>query len=343
MTTLTAGEPLEPPRHAVGRRTISLADAGRDGRRLDVDLWYPAAVTDAPRSVYEVLPGVAYSAATAQHDAPALAGRFPLILFSHGRTGMRISYSMVCEALAARGAIVASSDHPGDALMDWLLGQQSDNRTNEINRVADAHFVLSALLHAADPVPVDVANAIDREQIVLAGHSYGAFTAFGTAAGSRGVAPHPSVAAVIGFQSYTAVMSDSLLGRITVPALLVVSEQDRVTPPSSDAERPWALLRGEPTWRLDLAGAGHQAISDIPLYAELAEHIPGLPQIAHDYLRSAAEGSAAANGRSWREVQQLQVAAAWAFLQVALDLDVEAGDTAAEALAGVDGLMLRRR
>ena len=32
---------------------------------------------------------------------------------------MRISYSMVCEALAARGAVVVSADHPGDELRGW--------------------------------------------------------------------------------------------------------------------------------------------------------------------------------------------------------------------------------
>ncbi|MEQ1704095.1 MAG: hypothetical protein ABMA25_28645 [Ilumatobacteraceae bacterium] len=343
MTTLSAGSPLEPPRHAVGRRTITLVDAARDGRSLDVDLWYPAAASDAPKSIYEVLPGVAYSAVTAQHEAPALSGQYPLILLSHGRTGMRISYGMVCEALSARGAIVVSSDHPGDSLMDWLTGQQADNRTNEINRIADAHFVISALLHGAAEVPVEIANAIDHERIALAGHSYGAFTAFGTAAGSRGVASHPKVKAVVGFQAYTEVMSDGMLGRIDVPALLVVSAEDRVTPPAANADRPWALLRGAPTWRLDLAGGGHQAISDIPLYAELADQVPHLPDLVRDYLRTTAEGSSAASGRGWREAQQLQVATAWAFLQVVLDLDAEAGFAAAEELADTPGLTLQRR
>ena len=343
MTTLSAGVPLEPPHRAVGRRTITLVDPARNGRSLGVDLWYPAAASDAPKSVYEVLPGVAYSAATAQHEAPASPGKYPLIVFSHGRIGMRISYGMVCEALAARGAIVVSSDHPGDSLMDWLTGQQSDNRTNEINRVADAHFVMSAMLHGADVVPVELSNAIDRDRIALAGHSYGAFTAFGTAAGSRGVAPHPKVKAVIGFQAYTEVMSDGLLGRIEVPALLVVSAEDRVTPPAANADRPWALLRSEPKWRLDLAGGGHQAISDIPLYAELADQVPGLPDLVRDYLRTTAEGSSAAAGRTWREAQQLQVATAWAFLQVVLDLAVEAGLAAAAELADAPGLTLQRR
>ena len=343
MTRLTAGAPLEQPRRAVGRRSIVLLDHSRDRRTLGVDLWYPAEPSDAPKSVYEVLPGVEYAAATAQAEAPALAGRFPLVVLSHGRTGTRISYSMVCEALAARGAVVVSADHPGDALMDWLAGQQADNRTNEINRVADAHFLLAAMLHAVDGVPVDVANAIDHDQIVLIGHSYGAFTAFGAAAGSRGVAPHPKVKAVVAFQGYTAVMSDALLGRVQVPTLLVVSMDDRTTPPEANADRAWALLPGSPTWRLDLDGAGHQAISDIPLYAELADQVPGLPDLVRDYLHSTAEGSAEAAGRGWRALQQLQVAALWAFLQVVLGLDTVSGEATAAELEQTPGLRLRRR
>lgn len=343
ITALSAGAPLEPPHFPVGRRTITMIDHERDDRVLGVDLWYPANDSDAARSMYEVFPGVAFAAATARHETPARAGQFPLVLFSHGRTGMRISYALACEALAARGAVVVSSDHPGDALVDWLLGTFADDRTNEVNRVADAHFLLHALLGGADPVPVDVANAIDHDQVVLAGHSYGAFTAFATAAGSRGVEPHERVRAIIGFQAYTRSMSDGLLGRIFVPTLLVVSELDQVTPPPIDAERPWALLRGEPTWRLDLAGAGHQAISDIALYAELADRVPNLPDLVRDYLSQASAGSEAAGGRSWRQLLHLQVAAAWTFLQVVLGPDAEDGEAAAQQLAAEPGLTLRRR
>lgn len=343
MTQLHAGAPLEPPHFPVGRRTIELTDPARAHRRLLVDVWYPAAASGAAPSVYELFPGVAFSAATAQHEPPARPGRFPLVLFSHGRTGLRFSYSLVCEALAARGAVVVSSDHPGDALADWLLGTHSDDRTNEMDRVADAHFVLHAMLAAAPHLPVGIANAVDHERVVLAGHSYGAYTAFATAAGARGVPTHPLVKAVLGFQAYTRSMSDGLLGRITVPALMVVSERDQVTPAAIDADRPWALLRGKPVWRLDLAGAGHQAISDIPLYAELAQHVPALPQMVRDYLVSTASGSASAGGRGWRELQQLQVAAAWTFLQVALGLDVDAGLAAADAIGGAPGITLHRR
>jgi predicted dienelactone hydrolase len=210
----------------VGRRTVTLVDAVRGGRRLDVDVWYPATASDAPPSVYEIFPGVAFGAATAQHHAPAAAGRFPVLLFSHGRTGMRISYSMVCEALAARGMVVLSADHPGDALPDWLTAQQVDDRTNETNRVGDAHLVLQALLSGHPEIPAAITEIADADRVALAGHSYGAYTAYATAAGARGVSAHERVRAVIGFQPFMRTMSDALLGRVGVPSLLVCAELD---------------------------------------------------------------------------------------------------------------------
>lgn len=346
MNDLAAGAPIEPPHHPVGRQTIELIDSSRigadGGRRLGVDVWYPAEANPCERTSYELLPGVSYSAAHAQQAPPCSAGRYPLILFSHGRTGMRISYAFLCEALAARGAIVASADHPGDALLDWLAGTNDDDRTNEVNRVADAHFVLSALLHGESAVPLDIVNSIDSHRIALGGHSYGAYTAFATAAGSRGVAPHERVRAIVGLQAYTRTMSDGLLGRITQPSLMIVSELDRVTPPEVDAERPWALLRGRPTWRLDLAGAGHQASSDIALYAELADHVPNVPEMVREYLKFTASGSAPTGQRTWRELLAVQVSTVWAFLQVALEIDPEAGKAEANRIEELVDVTLRR-
>ncbi len=256
---------------------------------------------------------------------------------------MRISYAYLCEALAARGAVVASADHPGDALVDWLVGNNDDDRTNEVNRVADAHFVLHDLLNGNSAVPVDLLNAIDHDRIVLIGHSYGAYTAFATAAGSRGVAAHDRVRAIVGLQSYTRTMSDSLLGRITQPTLMVVSGNDQTTPAEVDADRPWALLRGRPTWRLDVEGAGHQASSDIALYAELAAQVPDVPQVVREYLEFTALGSTPTGGRTWRDLLAVQITTIWAFLEVALEMDSEAGFQEAQRLETLPGIALRRR
>jgi predicted dienelactone hydrolase len=187
---LSSSPALEVPAHPVGRHTVQLVDAARDARSLAVDIWYPAVLADEPPARYEVLPSVAFDAAVAR-DRPAVAGgRYPLILLSHGRTGMRFAYSLLCEALAARGNIVVSADHPGDALTDWLTGTFVDDRTNETGRVGDARFLMDTLLTAdrsASVVPHELLDAIDTERVAAIGHSYGAYTALATAAGVRGV------------------------------------------------------------------------------------------------------------------------------------------------------------
>jgi len=138
-------------------------------------------------------------------------------------------------------------------------------------------------------------------------------------------------------------MSDSLIGRVAVPALLVVSELDRTTPPESDAERPWALLRGEPTWRLDVAFAGHHASSDVPLYAELVERIVGIPDLVRQYLQMTAAESSAPGAPPWRVTQGRIVRATWAFLQSVLDIDPVAARATADELSSTPTLMFRIR
>jgi predicted dienelactone hydrolase len=343
MISMHAGEPLETQHHPVGCRTFTLADSARLGRTLVTEAWYPAVQHGDDRYRYELLSGVELVSAGAQPSPPVALGSFPLVLFSHGRTGTRFAYATFCEALASRGCVVVSSDHPGDGLLDWLGGSASDDRTNEIDRVADAFLLLEALTVGDGAVPADVVAAIDADAILLAGHSYGAFTAFGAAAGSRGVAGHPLVRAVIGYQAYTRTMSDALLARLAVPAMLVVGGADTVTPAAVDADRPWQLLGGSPVWRLDLDGVGHQAVSDIALYAELAVHVDGLPGIVRDYLVATAASSTAAGAPPWRDVMRTELDATWAFLRLVLGLDATAGDALATTLLGVPGVALDRR
>ena len=291
MTQLSAGAPLEPPApsggpalHAARRprsrrsaaRCRHLVPGARSGRRRP-DGAHAVAVRVVPGRVVRV--GRARS--TIHPLGPASSRSSCSVT---GAPGCASPIRWCARRLASRGAVVVSCDHPGDVLTDWLLGTHADDRTNEVNRVGDAHLLIHALVHGHPSIGVGVLNAVDHDRIVIMGHSYGAYTALATVAGARGVAAHDRVKAIVGFQPYTRTISDSLLGRVTTPTLFVVSELDRATPPDTDAERPWALVRGEPTWRLDLGGAGHQAISDIALYAELAAHVADLPDIVRQYL-----------------------------------------------------------
>lgn len=343
MTALSAEPPIEPPVNVIGRRTTLMADPQRDGRLLGVDVWYPSVPNDEPLSIYELMPGVSFRSASASHEPPPATGRYPLVVFSHGRTGMRFAYSMLCEAIAARGAIVVSADHPGDVLTDWITGRQVDDRSNEINRVADTHALLAELRPGGSLLEPELIAAIDHDRIALIGHSYGAYTALATAAGARGVPAHDRVGAVVGLQPFTRSMSDRALRRVNVPSLLVVSDHDTTTPASSDADRPWSLMTGRPAWRADLLGAGHQAASDLGLYADLVQQLPHLPAPVRQYLEYATSDAVHPSMRPWREVLAQQVRVVWAFLEIALALDPREGAAAAEALSREDGITLEMR
>jgi predicted dienelactone hydrolase len=127
--------------YGIGTRTYHWVDTARpdvftadpdDRRELVVQLWYPADPTaSAPRAPYLQdgsvlgplarlmgLPGFAlqHFAHVRTHavpDAPvAGAGRYPVLLFSHGRGGYRQHNTAQVEELASHGYVVATIDHP---------------------------------------------------------------------------------------------------------------------------------------------------------------------------------------------------------------------------------------
>jgi predicted dienelactone hydrolase len=304
--TPSAGAPLEPQQHAVGRTVALLVDSERADRVLGIDVWYPAVADDGPKSVYELLPGVGFTA-SAFADLPAAPGAHPLLVWSHGRSGTRSSYGLLCEGLASRGYVVIAPDHPGDTLRDWLLGAAVDAATHETQRVDDVRFVLDSALGVR--AGFDLAPRIDTERIAVAGHSYGAFTALALGGAES---TDPRVRAVAGLQSLTRTLSRETLARINVPTMLIVGMQDKTTPPETDADRAFEAL-GEHARRVDIERAGHQACSDVGLYLELAPEVEGLPEIVFEFLQSMAADITGTPGDPWRPTvaRHLQILGDW--------------------------------
>jgi predicted dienelactone hydrolase len=315
---LRAGLPLEPMPTAVGRSVTLIADERRAGRVLGIDCWYPALAGECPESVYELLPGIGFTS-SARADAPAAPGPHPLVIWSHGRSGTRSSYSMVCEGLAARGYIVIAPDHPGDTLGDWLLGAAVDDATNEVQRVDDVRFVLDAAL--GDRPGLTLIPDIDASRIALAGHSYGAFTAFAVAGAD---VPDPRVRGVAGLQSFTRTLSRRVLGRIDVPVLMIVGARDLTTPPDTDADRAFAVLEAKRARRVDVEHAGHQACSDVGLYLELAPQVEGLPDLVGDFLTNLADQVTGRAGDPWRPTVGLHLRTLGEWLDELFDRDAAA-------------------
>lgn len=312
MTTapLTSGPPLETHRHGVGHRTVTSVDHGRGDRTLQIDAWYPSSDDDPGARTpteYELIPGVRFLSASASEGVRIAAGRHPLIVFSHGRTGMRHNYTLLCETLAGRGYVVLSPDHPGDGLFDWLSGQQVDDATNEQQRLGDVGHCLAGVIGSGvDDALSWLRTSVDGDRVVVAGHSYGGLTAMATVGSLHGTAPDPRVKAVVVAQGYTRTLPGTFYETLSSPVLMVVGERDLTTPPSTDAEPAWSAItsRADDVGRLsrrhDLVDAGHQGCSDFGLYAELAPLVPGLPQIVLDYLGSIAAESPDNWRESWR-------------------------------------------
>jgi predicted dienelactone hydrolase len=288
--------------------------------------------------VYELLPGIGFTA-SAEHEPERAAGTHPLVFWSHGRTGTRSSYALLCEAIAARGFVVVSPDHAGDALADWLLGTNVDDDANEANRVADARFVLDAVLGADGPL-AGVGAGVDPGRVAAAGHSYGGFTALMLAGGD---APDPRVRAVAGLQAFTRTIPKRVFERLQIPTLLVTGSHDTTTPPETDADRAWAKLAANPACRVDIERAGHQGCSDVGLYVDLAPHVEGLPDIAHDYVTSMAADVTGTAGDPWRDTVALHVRVLAAFLVGALGIDTGAADADLEAVSMLAGVTVSRR
>ena len=295
---------------AVGHKSTLVVDNERDNRMLGVDVWYPAALAGSETvTQYELLPGVAFPSALAREDAPYASGSFPLLVWSHGRTGMRFNYSQLCEAIAATGFVVVASDHPGDTLTDWLTGKNVDDETNDKQRLGDVSFVADCALGQRGELLPGLASIIDDATMFVGGHSYGGLTAFIVTTGIHGLAADTRFRGAVGAQAYTRVLPASLIKQIPVPTLLLVGMGDITTPPHTDADPAWEVLSQSalPHRRVDLHHGGHQACSDFALYMELAPGITGVPALLTDYLKSIADGSPAGFENSWRDTLGQQI------------------------------------
>ncbi|HEY5917424.1 MAG TPA: hypothetical protein VIU13_08495, partial [Chryseolinea sp.] len=91
----------------VGQRTFSYEDKSRN-RKLTTEVWYPTLEKSSPE---DASPFIRIST---KRNASISGGIFPLILFSHGTGGGRLTVEWFCAGLASMGFIVAAVDHFGN-------------------------------------------------------------------------------------------------------------------------------------------------------------------------------------------------------------------------------------
>jgi len=215
---LTVSVPKPSGPFAVGTFSTRLVDSARndpflhDGtkRELMVRFWYPAApVAKCSPTDYSSAKLWAYLSETLGQtalpvrsnscwQAPIMAGSHPVVLISHGYTGMFTDYTFLAEDLASRGYVVASIAHTyettavefpdgrvvtsrlGSPFMDYTL--QTEDRSLQFAasvRLTDVKFVAGELKRLS-VTGSPLSERLDLRHVGILGHSLGGETAMTT-------------------------------------------------------------------------------------------------------------------------------------------------------------------
>jgi predicted dienelactone hydrolase len=289
-----APDPKDAGPYPVGVRTFALDDDLRleeqaDGtllpRHLPLEVWYPAkesARDDESETMrlFDALPldlrvgltpeDLGAVATIAVRDAPARADgeRYPLVVFSHGKGGIRLQSNFYTAYLASHGYVVVAPDHTGDTIVELLrevkeTGDiQADSTLEALaNRPEDVIAVLDLLddvLRADDGA--DIADVVDLDRVGLTGHSFGALTSFIVATKDF------RIDAVVGqtptSQDVVELQQDTPLTDVRIPMVVQSATLDNTLPEATNAAPLYRTLQTEKAW-LSLARAGHFTYSDL--------------------------------------------------------------------------------
>ncbi|EOD64005.1 hypothetical protein H480_34075 [Amycolatopsis vancoresmycina DSM 44592] len=265
-------------------------------RRLSVWMWYPATVSagsnpapytpglwaglhlDAPMGWGETSFDEVRTHSTA--DAPAAAGRFPVIVLEPGLGFSAPQYTAFAESLASRGYLVLGVTPTYSANLSVLDGTTvtaSEAGNPPAFEAADLHqgaaqaagdrlvdfWAADARFAAAQAKPL-----ADPAVTVYIGHSFGGAAALEACRSD----PHCAGAADLDGTQYGTVVHTGL----TKPALLIGSENSCITGmcvPSAPADqadlrtaRTMLAASTGPVWRYRIRGAEHFDFSDYNAY-----------------------------------------------------------------------------
>ncbi|HLL68595.1 MAG TPA: hypothetical protein VK453_23195 [Micromonosporaceae bacterium] len=253
--------------YPVGVRQLALSRGAQ--RPLSTTVWYPAtgrAGSGAPNVVA---------------DAAPAAGRFPVVLFSHGLTGYPEAYEGFTSRLAAAGFVVAAPAYPFTK-----RGAPSFNPVDVLNQPADAWHVIGEVLKLDTRTGDPLAGHLDQDRVGAAGHSAGGYTTAGMLSARRGA---PLAAAVI-----IAGGAVGGFGGPSTPALFIHGDRDPTVEYANGRAAydalPW------PKAFLTLANGGHWEF-----LAPGAVGFDATTRTATDFLRWSLYGDAAAKGRVARD------------------------------------------
>jgi len=246
------------------------------------------------------------------------AGRFPLVVFSHGSFGTRTSNETLFRELASHGYVVCSVDHAYHCLytadengkplpidggyMNELRGENAkQDKQNSLMlykkwmgiRVADINFVIDAIASRTKSTPSDeVYGLVNIEKIGVIGHSLGGSAALGIGrlrSDIRAVIAleSPFLCDILDVENGSFVFEDA---EYPVPILSVYSDSSWTHLAQwPQYARNVRLLSGwdKNAYSVHMEGAGHLSLTDLSLASPVLTRIlngHGSSVDAEDYL-----------------------------------------------------------
>ncbi|MDQ6605502.1 MAG: hypothetical protein M3Z06_03030 [Actinomycetota bacterium] len=275
----TRAAPLRPvhrasaptPRiHRPARRSYSVAE--RTARLVDRSRTVSTASGRVPR-VLETI--VRYPIA---RRAGEPARGFPLIVFGHGFAVSPAPYSILLDAWAKAGYVVAAPVFP----LENANAPGGPNEKDLVNQPRDMSFVISSLLSASERGAGPLAGMIDPARIAVAGQSDGGDTAL--AAAYDPTVRDPRIRAAVILSGAEDPFAAAFRMPQSGPALLAVQgTADTINPP--DSTYSFYRAAGPPKFLLKLVGAGHQ-----PPYTEPGPQLAAVERTTTAFLDYVGKG-----------------------------------------------------
>lgn len=277
-------------------------------RRVMVQVWYPAESVAEPNMVpwtndLDVLgPALArrigfpafalshtsYTSAHAVPSSPALAGTYPVVLYSHGWTGFRSIAVNQMEMLASHGYVVIAPDHTYGALATRFPDGEivefdpaalpneddvepdfyADRAVQLVDTFTDDLIGLVDALALGEDGPFgSIASHVDLGRIGVYGHSSGGGAAV------RFCLADERCDAVLGMDAWVEPVPDRIIANeATTPMLFMRSDGWRGTP-NDGRLRGLAERSNGVTYWIGIEGAGHNDFVVTPFFSPVAARL----------------------------------------------------------------------